>query len=68
MQDLNITLIQSDLAWEDKVRNLAIFTKHIRQAPETDIIVLPEMFNTGFSMNAAELAEAPDGETTQWMH
>ncbi len=68
MQDLNITLIQSDLAWEDKVRNLAIFTKHIRQAPETDIIILPEMFNTGFSMNAVELAEAPDAETTQWMH
>lgn len=68
MQDLRITLIQSDLAWEDPARNLSLFGKLVQSAGETDIIVLPEMFSTGFSMNAADLAEAPDGSTVQWMH
>jgi omega-amidase len=68
MQDLKITLIQSDLVWEDPARNLALFSKLIKSAGETDVIVLPEMFSTGFSMNAEALAEVPDGPTMQWMH
>ncbi len=67
MQDLKITLIQCDLAWEDKVRNLAIFSKLIQTAGGTDVIVLPEMFSTGFSMNAKHLAEKMDGHTVTWM-
>lgn len=67
MQDLKITLIQSDLVWEDPARNLALFSKLIKSAGETDVIVLPEMFSTGFSMNAETLAEVPDGPTMQWM-
>ena len=58
MQDLKITLIQSDLHWEDVGANLAMFEEKIWQIGEsTDVIVLPEMFTTGFSMKAAHLAE-----------
>jgi predicted amidohydrolase len=67
MQDLRITLIQSDLAWEDAARNLTLLGKLVQTAGETDVIVLPEMFSTGFSMHAEELAEKSDGVTTTWM-
>ena len=49
---MNITLLQSDLHWQDITANLAMFEEKIWQIPEaTDLIVLPEMFNTGFSPN-----------------
>ena len=65
---MKITIIQSDLVWEDKVANLARFDTHINNIQEsTDIVVLPEMFSTGFSMNTAALAESMDGKTIQWM-
>lgn len=67
MQDLKITIIQSDLAWEDKVRNTALFSKLIETSGYTDIVILPEMFSTGFSMQASKLAETMDGQTMQWM-
>jgi predicted amidohydrolase len=65
---LKITLIQSELFWEDKTLNLKHFSEiinHIKEA--TDIIVLPEMFTTGFSMRPEKLAENMKGETVQWM-
>lgn len=65
---LNIALIQSDLYWENPSQNREAFTQKIRAcASNTDIIVLPEMFTTGFTMNAAELAETVTGTTFQWM-
>lgn len=65
---LKITIIQSELHWEDIEANLAMFSSKIENLnEETDLIVLPEMFSTGFSMNAAQLAELPDGRTFQWM-
>ncbi|MBP9190443.1 MAG: amidohydrolase [Chitinophagales bacterium] len=67
MQDLKITIIQSDLAWEDKVRNTALFSKLIETSGYTDIVILPEMFSTGFSMQASKLAEKMDGPTIEWM-
>ena len=68
MSQLTITILQSNLHWEDKQANLAMFEKKIRSIAErTEIILLPEMFTTGFSMNATELAETMEGETVRWM-
>jgi omega-amidase len=68
VQDLNVTLIQSDLHWENPVANLAMFEEEIwKIGQSTDVIVLPEMFPTGFSMNAQVLAEAMNLRTFKWM-
>jgi len=68
MNDLRITLIQSTLHWENGRENLEMFSKKIDAIVEpTDIIILPEMFNTGFTMNAAPMAEKMDGPTISWM-
>ena len=68
MQDLRVTLIQSTLYWEDKEKNLRSFEDKIRDiSEETDLIVLPEMFNTGFSMEPEKLYDEMGGETIQWM-
>lgn len=67
MQDLKITLIQSDLHWEDIGANLAMFEEKIWQIGTTDVIVLPEMFTTGFSMNAKKLGEMMNMRTFKWM-
>jgi omega-amidase len=65
---LNITLIQAPLHWEDIDANLKMFSEKIASIKEeTDMILLPEMFSTGFSMNAATLAEDMNGRTLQWM-
>lgn len=66
--ELKITLIQSDIAWEDIQANLDAFETKIEQiTPFTDVIVLPEMFSTGFSMNASQLAESMSGKAVKWM-
>lgn len=57
MQDLNVTLVQANQVWEDKQANLDNYSRLIEQTTATDLIVLPEMFHTAFSMNAAEFAE-----------
>jgi omega-amidase len=68
MQDLKINLIQSDLVWEQPEQNLKNFDKKLSgQKGQQHIIALPEMFNTGFTMNGAGLAEEPDGKTFQWL-
>ncbi len=68
MQDLRITLIQSALHWEDSDANLAMFEEKLWTIKEpTDLIILPEMFSTGFSMNAAQLAEPMNYKTFKWM-
>lgn len=68
MNDLTISLIQQDLLWEDTEQNLDRFAAILSELPETyDLILLPEMFNTGFSMNVEKIAEAPGGKTMQWM-
>ena len=69
MDNLKITLFQGYLFWEkiDKnLQNISLRLSAIRE--KTDLIVLPEMFNTGFTMNAAEMAEPMNGKTMQWMH
>ena len=68
MQDLKVALVQTDLVWENKKRNLSNIEKSIGLLPsDIDVIILPEMFNTGFTMNPAPFAEKMEGETLQWM-
>ncbi|WMJ72600.1 amidohydrolase [Cytophagaceae bacterium ABcell3] len=68
MQDLKATLIQNPLTWQDKTANLANFEERIWQITEQpDLIVLPEMFNTGFTMHAQEVAEPMNLTTFKWM-
>ena len=68
MQDLTLTFIQADLAWEDTETNLANFDRKIKSIHEpTDLIILPEMFNTGFSINPEGIAEETGGRTFRWM-
>ena len=68
MQSLTFTLIQTHLHWEDKQSNLAMLAQKINSLQQpTEVIVLPEMFSTGFSMQPQLFAETMDGETVQWM-
>lgn len=68
MSTITITTIQTDLCWEDKSANLQMLEQKINSIKErTEIIVLPEMFSTGFSMHPERLAETMDGESLQWM-
>jgi len=65
---MNISIIQPDLVWEDKYRNFKNLSELISPLyNKTDIIILPEMFNTGFSMNPEQLSEEPEEETFDWM-
>lgn len=68
MSQLKITLLQAYLFWENidkNLQNIGLKLSAIRE--KTDLIILPEMFNTGFSMNAPVLAEEMDGKTMKWM-
>ncbi len=68
MPDLRVTLVQSMLHWEDAAANRAMFGEKLSTLRgATDLVVLPEMFTTGFSMRSAELAEDMNGPTVQWM-
>jgi len=64
---LNITLIQTSLFWENVEKNLSHFDKLISEISDTDIILLPEMFNTAFCPKSNHLAETMEGETVSWM-
>jgi len=69
MQDLTITLVQTHLEWENIDANLDLFDSRINDIKvATDLIILPEMFSTGFSMNAASLAEEMSGKAVSWLH
>jgi len=68
MPTLTITTIQSNIAWEDKDANLKLFEEKINAIEErTEVVVLPEMFSTGFTMQPQLFAETMDGETVDWM-
>jgi omega-amidase len=68
MRDLSVTLIQTDLFWENPTANLANLEEKIAQiATPTDLIILPEMFNTGFTMNVKSVAEHKNFTTFKWM-
>lgn len=68
MSSLTFTIIQTQLFWEEKTRNLQMLEEKINSVPvKTEVIILPEMFSTGFSMKPEQLAEEMDGETIAWM-
>jgi len=69
INNLKITIFQAYLFWENVDKNLQNISLRLSMGvkEKTDLIVLPEMFNTGFSMNAAALAEEMDGKTIRWM-
>jgi predicted amidohydrolase len=68
MHDLRITLVQTSLYWENPQANLAMLEEKLSAAEEkTDLIILPEMFTTGFSMNAEKLAEPANLFSYRWM-
>ena len=68
MQNLKITLVQAEQSWEQKQANLNHYEALLQSIEVTDIVVLPEMFHTGFTMNADELAEeGEDGVALTWL-
>jgi predicted amidohydrolase len=68
MQDIRVSVIQTDLFWEDPIRNLEKFDRLIDLLREpTDLILLPEMFNTGFSINPEVFSEAMDGPSVRFL-
>ena len=68
MQDLRITPIQAPLVWEDRAANLSYFTERLAPlAGQTDLVILPEMFTTGFTMNPGPHAEDMAGPTMEWL-
>lgn len=68
MSSLTITTIQTGLIWEDKEANLRLLEKKILSIPDpAEVVVLPEMFSTGFSMRPEIFAETMDGPTVSWM-
>ncbi len=68
MPSLTITIIQPNLVWENKKANLEMLAQKIESIKEkTEVVILPEMFSTGFSMKPEVLAETRHGETIEWM-
>ncbi|WP_426493374.1 amidohydrolase [Hymenobacter sp. 102] len=68
MTDLTVSFVQAALRWHEPAANRQEMSRHIDEISiPTDLIVLPEMFTTGFSMEAATLAEPMDGPTLEWM-
>ncbi|MCC7297482.1 MAG: nitrilase family protein [Bacteroidia bacterium] len=67
MQHLNILAVQANLIWENPGANLRHLEHFIHSKPEADLVVLPEMFATGFTMKPELCAENMDGESVQWL-
>jgi omega-amidase len=68
MSNLKVTLVQSALHWEDKASNLSTLEEKIAGVKEAShVVILPEMFSTGFSMRPEQLAELMEGDTIAWM-
>jgi omega-amidase len=64
---MKISIIQTDTAWENKSKNFSKIEKSIHFLEGSDIVILPEMFNTGFTMNTDGMGEPPASETFDWM-
>jgi len=67
MDKLKVAIIQSNLIWENSSGNLDLFNIHLKKISQADIVVLPEMFNTGFTQNVAEMAQPINGPVVSWM-
>ncbi|MFN5324181.1 MAG: amidohydrolase [Bacteroidota bacterium] len=70
MNTLRVSLLQTTLLWEDPNGNRLIIEEQLRPLSKgsSDIIILPEMFTSGFTMNASSVSEKMNGTTVQWMH
>lgn len=67
MNKLQIACIQTALIWENPKENRAVFESKIKSLNKVDLIILPEMYSTGFTMNPERIAEKMDGNTVKWM-
>ncbi|MEN8186898.1 MAG: amidohydrolase [Bacteroidota bacterium] len=68
MSNLSVALVQTDIVWEDTANNLNNLSKKLASISEkVDLIVLPEMFTTGFTMNVDSVKEKIEGEAYNWM-
>ncbi|BBB25600.1 amidohydrolase [Amphritea japonica] len=68
MQDLRVTLIQPDMKWQNPAENRAMYAQLMDQnAGNTDLVLLPEMFSTGFTMDSRTAAEPMGGESCLWL-
>ncbi len=67
MQDLDVTLVQADTHWQAPTANLAMYDSVLSRIENSHLVILPEMFSTGFSMQPESLAEPMDGPTAKWM-
>src|SRR5690554_2140882 len=67
MDKIKLTILQSDIIWEQKAANIENYDRLLAQTTETDVIVLPEMFTTGFTMHPEHLKETMDGPSVSWM-
>jgi omega-amidase len=67
MHDLTVTLVQTSLHWGDRDKNLGHFDSILENLPPTDLVILPEMFSTGFIVEPANVAETMDGKTVGWL-
>ena len=67
MGNLKAGLVQFNIQWEDSPANIAIIEDLVPGDSDVDLIILPEMFNTGFSMNPQRIAQKEDGEAVTWL-
>lgn len=67
MEQIRVATYQADIIWGDVEENLAAYEAVLEEMPKVDILLLPEMFTTGFNMDAEALAEEMDGKTMQWL-
>lgn len=67
LDNLNIALVQTTLAWHDRTANFEHFDTLLEQARGADLVILPEMFTTGFSMESASLCEPENGPASKWL-
>lgn len=68
MSDLRVSLVQTSLHWENPTANLKMLDGKLAPLKgKADLVILPEMFTTGFSMNVENIAETMEGTAIQWM-
>jgi omega-amidase len=65
--ELKVTVIQDDISWQDPAANRSRYSNHFAELKDTDLIVLPEFFSTGFYTDPKEEFETMDGKTVDWM-
>lgn len=64
---LKITIVQPDIIWENSGKNRSKYEKMLESLGDTDVIIFPEMFETGFSMSPQKLKTKMDGDSVSWM-